>query len=130
MARAITRVQAYNLRLCTTDVPANRRAWPKPADYDTLRYELLLRNFEAGDERVPWNPVKLPKRKTDTNNNFAVSTDFIGMSYSYAEADYATRARLYREHLSYMQGLLWTLANSPRVPEKIRARVPAMGPGA
>ena len=41
------RVQAYNLRLCTTDVAANRKAWPKPADYDEKRWELLFRNCEA-----------------------------------------------------------------------------------
>ena len=50
--RATSCVQAYCYRLCTTDVPENRRPWPKPADYDESRYELLLRNFEAGDHRV------------------------------------------------------------------------------
>ncbi len=51
-----SRVQAYCFRICTTDVTENRIAWPKPADYDPRRYELLLRNFEAGDHRVPWMP--------------------------------------------------------------------------
>ena len=114
-------VQAYCFRICTTDVPENRVAWPKPADYDPRRYELLLRNFEAGDHRVPWKPVSIPNRKTDTNNNFAVSIDDIGMNYDYPDGDYATRARIIAEHTSYEQGLLWTLANSPRVPPKIRA---------
>ena len=50
------RVQAYCFRMCTTDVPENRRPWPKPEDYDPLRYELLLRNFEAGDLRMPVEP--------------------------------------------------------------------------
>ncbi|MFM8893764.1 MAG: FAD-dependent oxidoreductase, partial [Planctomycetia bacterium] len=76
------RVQAYNVRMCTTDVPENRRDWPKPEGYDEKTYELLLRNFEAGDRRRPWNPVWMPNRKTDTNNNFAISTDFIGMNYA------------------------------------------------
>jgi len=30
-------------------------------------------------------------------------------------------------HVRYMQGLLWTLANHPRVPEKIRAQVSKWG---
>ena len=30
------RVQAYNYRMCSTDVPENMFAWPKPADYDEL----------------------------------------------------------------------------------------------
>src|SRR3954469_8520082 len=37
-------IQPYCYRLCTTDVPENRRAWPKPASYDPSHYELLLRN--------------------------------------------------------------------------------------
>jgi hypothetical protein len=121
------RVQAYNFRMCTTDVPANRRPWPKPADYDERRYELLLRNCEAGDTRIPWNPIFMPNRKTDTNNNFAISTDHIGANYDYPDGDYATRERIFRDHVSYQQGLLWTLANHPRVPEKIREHFQRLG---
>lgn len=120
-------VQAYCYRLCTTDVPENRRDWPKPADYDESRYELLLRNFEAGDHRVPWHPLWMPNRKTDTNNNHAFSTDYIGGNYDYPEADYATRQRIIADHLSYTQGLLWTLANHPRVPAKVRAEFQRLG---
>lgn len=120
-------VQAYCFRLCTTDDPANRRPWPKPADYDESRYELLLRNFEAGDGRAPWNPVWLPNRKTDTNNNHAVSTDYIGGNYDYPDADDATRDKIVADHRSYQQGLLWTLANHARVPEKVRAEFQRIG---
>lgn len=121
------RVQAYNFRLCTTDVPENRRPWPKPEGYDPMRYELLLRNFEAGDLRIPWNPVWMPNRKTDTNNNFAFSTDFIGMNYDYPDGDYATRERIIKEHEDYHKGLMWTLANHPRVPEQVRAEFQRLG---
>jgi hypothetical protein len=114
------RVQAYNYRLCATDRPENRRAWPKPANYDEKQYELLLRNFEAGDHRIPWNPILMPNRKTDSNNNFAFSTDDIGASYDYPAGDYVTRERIVREHIDYQMGLMWTLANNPRVPEKVR----------
>ncbi len=114
------RIQAYNFRMCTTDVAENRRAWPKPEGYQEQRYELLLRNFEAGDRRIPWAPSWMPNRKTDTNNNFAFSTDNIGMNYDYPEADYATRERIWKEHETYQKGLMWTLANHPRVPADIR----------
>jgi hypothetical protein len=120
-------VQAYCFRLCTTDVPDNRRPWPKPFDYDESRYELLLRNFEAGDRNVPWNPIFMPNRKTDTNNNYAVSTDYIGGSFDYPEADYATREQIIADHQSYQQGLMWTLANHARVPDKIRAEFQRLG---
>jgi hypothetical protein len=120
-------VQAYNFRMCTTDVPENRRAWPKPDGYDPARFELLLRNFEAGDHRVPWNPIFMPNRKTDTNNNFAISTDFIGANFDYPDGDYATRDRIFREHVLYQQGLMYTLANNPRVPESVRAQFQRLG---
>ncbi len=69
---------------------------------------------------LPWNPVLMPNRKTDSNNNFAFSTDHIGMNYDYPDGDYATRERICQEHIDYQQGLMWTLANHPRVPEKVR----------
>jgi len=114
------RVQAYCFRLCATDSPENRLPWPKPEGYDELQYELLLRNFEAGDYRIPWAPALMPNRKTDSNNNFAVSTDYISMNYDYPEADYATREKIIKAHETYQKGLMWTLANHPRVPENIR----------
>ncbi len=58
------RVQAYNYRVCMTDVPENRVAFQKPVGYDPLDHELLLRNFEAGDLRIPLSvPGLLPNRK-------------------------------------------------------------------
>ncbi|MCA9207458.1 MAG: FAD-dependent oxidoreductase, partial [Planctomycetales bacterium] len=105
------RVQAYCYRMCMSNVPENRVPFEKPDGYDQQRYELLLRNFEAGDLRVPLSPGMLPNGKTDTNNNGAFSTDNIGMNYDYPEADYETRQRILEEHLRYQQGLMWTLAN-------------------
>lgn len=122
-----SKVQAYNFRMCTTDVPENRRAWSKPDNYDPLWYELLLRNFEAGDERIPWNPIWMPNRKTDTNNNFAISTDFIGQNWDYPEADYATREKIWKAHEDWQKGLMWTLANNERVPEKVRQEFQRLG---
>jgi hypothetical protein len=121
------KVQAYNFRMTTTDVPENRRAWDKPANYDPRWFELALRNVEAGDHRISWNPVWMPNRKTDTNNNFAISTDFIGQNWDYPEADYATRAKIVQAHVDWQKGLLWTYAHHPRVPEKIRAEFQRLG---
>jgi hypothetical protein len=121
------KVQAYCYRLCTTDVAENRRDWPKPADYEESHYELLLRNFETGDDRAPWHPLWMPNRKTDTNNNGAVSTDFIGGNYAYPDASYGERDKIVAAHRSYQQGLLWVLANNRRVPEKVRADFQRLG---
>jgi hypothetical protein len=121
------RVQAYCFRMCLTDHPENRIPFHRPDGYDELDYELLLRNFEAGERGMPWINSSMPNRKTDTNNRTGFSTDFIGQNYLYPEADYATRADIVRRHLLYQQGLMWTLANHPRVPEAIRREVARWG---
>ena len=122
------RVQAYNFRICFTDVAENRLPIEKPAGYSEARYELLLRNFEAGETKNPWNPVMMPNRKTDANNNFGFSSDNIGMNYDYPDGDYATREKIIEEHRTYQQGLMWTLANHPRVPQAMREYFQKWGP--
>ncbi|HZL90085.1 MAG TPA: FAD-dependent oxidoreductase [Pirellulaceae bacterium] len=122
-----TRVQAYNFRLCLTDVKENQIPFEKPAGYDELRYELLFRNFEAGETRIPWSPTLMPNRKTDVNNNHGFSTDNIGMNYDWPFDDDAEREKIFQEHLQYTQGLLWTLANHPRVPAYVRQEVSRWG---
>jgi hypothetical protein len=121
------RVQAYNFRMCTTDVPENRLPWPKPENYDEKDFELALRNVEAGDLRFSWNPVWMPNRKTDTNNNFAVSTDNIGANYAYPDASYGEREKIVAQHRYYQMGLMWTYAHHPRVPETIRSHFQNLG---
>ena len=121
------RVQAYCFRMCMSNSPTNRRPFPKPEGYNELDYELLLRNFEAGDLRFPMKPDMMPNRKTDTNNNCAVSTDFIGGNTHYPDADYAERDAIVRAHERYQKGLMWTLANHPRVPEQIRREMSQWG---
>jgi hypothetical protein len=121
------RVQAYNFRMCVTDVKENQIPFSKPAGYDALQYELLLRNFEAGETRAPWAPVMMPNRKTDVNNNHGFSSDNINESYAWPEADHAKREKIFQEHLAYQQGFLWTLVSNPRVPEKIRNEVSRWG---
>ncbi len=121
------RLQAYCFRMCMTDHPDNRIAWQKPGGYQEQWYELLLRNFEAGESRVPLNIGLMPNRKTDANNNFGFSTDFIGQNYDYPEATYEQRRQIVDRHRLYQQGLMWTLANHPRVPQSIRDNVSRWG---
>lgn len=121
------RIQAYCFRMCMSKSPQNRRPFPKPDGYDEQNYELLLRNFEAGDLRLPLSPDMMPNLKTDTNNNCAVSTDFLGGNYRYPEADYAEREQIIRDHERYQKGLMWTLANHPRVPASIRSEMAKWG---
>ncbi|MFO1076200.1 MAG: FAD-dependent oxidoreductase [Planctomycetota bacterium] len=121
------RVQAYCFRICATDDPDNRVPWPRPDGYDARDYELLLRNLEAGPAEAPWHPVAMPNRKTDSNNNKGVSSDFLGGNYAYPTADRATRRAIVAAHRRWQQGLYWTLANDARVPAKVQAEFRRFG---
>ncbi|MFN9720225.1 MAG: FAD-dependent oxidoreductase [Planctomycetota bacterium] len=121
------RIQAYCFRMCMSNVPANRIPFPKPVNYDEGRYELLFRNFEAGDLRFPMKPDMMPNGKTDTNNNCAFSTDYLGGNYRYPDASYSEREAIIRDHEDYQKGLMWSLANHPRVPESVRQEMASWG---
>ncbi len=121
------RVQAYCFRMCLTDHPDNRIPFHKPEGYNELWYELLFRNYEAGERVAPWINSPMPNRKTDTNNKMGFSTDFIGQNYDYPEASYAEREKIVAQHRLYQQGLVWTLANHPRIPENVRKEVSRWG---
>lgn len=121
------RIQAFNFRMCMSNDERNRVPFPKPDDYDEKQYELLFRNFEAGDLRLPFSPGLMPNHKTDTNNLGAFSTDYIGANYDYAEASHTERERIVAEHKTYQQGLMWTLANHSRIPAEIREAMEPWG---
>jgi len=69
----------------------------------------------------------MPNKKTDTNNQKGFSTDFIGQNYDYPEASYAEREKIVQAHRDYQQGLMWTLAYHPRIPQKVREVVSMWG---
>ncbi|MGV8093951.1 MAG: FAD-dependent oxidoreductase [Mangrovibacterium sp.] len=125
--RSDHRIQAYCFRMCLTDVPGNRIPFEKPEGYNELNYELLFRNYEAGFSRLPWINSPMPNRKTDTNNQSGFSTDFIGANYDYPEASYSERESIITAHRVYQKGLMWTLANHPRIPETIRTEMSRWG---
>jgi hypothetical protein len=115
------RIQAYCYRMCLTDVPTNRVWVEKPPGYDPRQYELVFRALAAGLPKDRFFKLSLlPNRKTDSNNNGPISTDLIGLSASYPEADYATREKLARLHELWQRGLIWTLQHDPRLPQAVR----------
>lgn len=114
------KVQAYCFRMCLTDHADNRVPFPKPTGYDPKQYELLLRIFQAGWRETFQKFDRIPNRKTDTNNHGPFSTDNIGMNYDYPDASYERRRAIIREHEQYQKGLLWFIANDPRVPKDVQ----------
>jgi hypothetical protein len=127
-------VQAYNFRLCFTKNPANKKPIDAPAHYDEKKYELLGRYFDAlkaANRKVTLhNFLKIDMvtpDKTDINNNGGFSTDYIGMNHNYPEADYATREKIWNEHLDYIKGFVTYLKTSRRVPQNIREEMNEWG---
>ena len=115
------RVQAYCYRLTLTNVERNRRPLEKPAHYDESEYEILLRMYERGLAKgLPYKVSPMPNRKTDSNNTGGFSMDYIGRNWNYPEASYAEREKMHSAHRDYQQGLLWTMANHPRIPQDVR----------
>ena len=132
------KIQAYCFRMTLTDHIDNKIPFSKPLRYNEMDYELLFRNYEArsgsvnkmynyGDPLVPWINSDMPNRKTDTNNQKGFSTDFIGQNYAYPDATYQERDIIIQRHKDFQQGLMWTLAYHPRIPEEVRAVVSKWG---
>lgn len=125
------KIQAYNFRLCLTQDKDNQVPYHKPANYDPARYELLRRLLEV-DPTLTFGqvcaPRAVPNGKTDVNNNGAVSTDHIGASWAYPEADYEERARIWQDHVDYVQGFFYFLAHDPSVPKALQEEANRWGP--
>lgn len=121
------KVQAYCFRMCLTDHAENRVPFPKPKGYDAKQYELLLRVFNAGWRETFRKFDRIPNLKTDTNNHGPFSTDNIGRNYDYPEASYARRQEIIHEHAVYQQGLMYFIANDPRVPQDVQQAMQKWG---
>ncbi len=96
-------------------------AFVKPAGLRSARrYELLRathrRAPKGGRRACPISiqlssPGRIPNGKADVNNNGAFSTDYIGGSWDYPDAGYATpRAQIWQEHTNYEQGFFYFLS--------------------
>jgi FAD dependent oxidoreductase len=120
-------VQAYCFRSCYTNDPSNRVPFPKPEGYDASQYEILLRvlNTGWGEFFEKFDPI--PNHKTDTNNHGPFSFDNIGYNHDYPEASYEKRREIIAEHRTYQQGLMWFVANDPRVPKKVQEELQTWG---
>jgi hypothetical protein len=117
------KIQAYNFRICLSRDRNNMIPITQPEDYDSTRYELLIRVLEKEPNR-PFNlilkPDLMPNQKTDINNNGPFSTDMIGMNYDYPEASYDERKKITKEHENYIKGLLYFIGHSKRMPRHLK----------
>lgn len=122
------KVQAYNFRVIATTNPLNRLPWPKPDGYDPARFELLTINLVNEEKRLgrplSFNDLggigHIPNQKADVNNKGGFSSDYIGRNWDYPDGDYATRQRIWDDHILYQQSLYYFLANDPSVSLALR----------
>jgi FAD-dependent oxidoreductase family protein len=123
--------QSYCFRICLTRNPANRLPIPRPDNYDPARFALARSYVGALGESARLNDFLgisvLPNDKTDINSGGAVSTNLPGASWEYPDASYERRQEIWREHLSWAQGLLYFLADDAAVPERLRTEMRQWG---
>lgn len=130
-------IQAYNYRLCLTNVPQNRVAIEKPTAYNRAEFASLAEDVKRGymPSFMPTNgigvvnPVKVPNGKTDTNNhhNSFLSTDLPEENYPYPRESWAWRDKFADRLRDYTLGLLWFCQNDEALPETFRTAAKAWG---
>ncbi len=121
-------VQAYCYRLCTTDVAGKP---PSLAEAGRLRRVALrataaqLRGRRSTARRGTrcGCPIAKPTRTTTTPSRPTTSA-----AATTTRMPITKRARaIIADHVSYQQGLMWTLANHDRVPKKVRDEFQRLG---
>lgn len=123
-------IQAYNFRMWFTSAEEGYEL-PKPVNYDRDTYALLLRYLTSAPDGFDWDftyrhgPIKM--NLGDCNSAGPISTDYVGGNYEWPEADYETRERIFQDHITYQQGMVWFLANDPEVPESVSRFVRQFG---
>ncbi len=133
--QADKKIQAYNFRLCMTKKEGNKVPFPKPDNYNPADWDLLAdllvaqeaKNGNPTPVKYLMHPGPIQGEKTDTNNNGAISTDYIGGSYNYPDATYAERDQIWEDHYNYVAGFMYFLANDPRVPQATRDEMNTWG---
>ena len=126
------KVQAYNYRLCLTNLPENRIAPPPPHQYDRDRYVTLIGDIENGKLKAlgfALSILPLPNDKYDANNHPQgnPSSDFIGGNFAFPEATYEEREKSIRAHTDHVLGLLYFLQHDADVPDAFRKEARTWG---
>jgi len=125
------KVQSYCYRICLTEDPPHRLALTEPAGYDPDRYILVRRYLaalaDAADLRHFMGIGQLPNGKVDVNSGGPVSTNLLGASWDYPEADAKRREQIATEHRTWAQGLLYLLAADTAVPTRLRQQLGRFG---
>jgi hypothetical protein len=134
------RVQAYGFRVnvvSTSGGPGTFRRFPEPTHYSALNYEILGRQFAAG-QITAWSDNSNPPGLfndhlckdgvTDLNAGSALQQlDFIGGADAWPTATYAEREAIYQQHVDWTLGLFKFLREDSRVPAAIKTTLAGFG---
>lgn len=124
-------LQASCFRPCLSRNPENRIPFERPADYDPDDYEIVARfcNLTSDPKKIDFlfSLNETPNAKGDIHQRVAVGADLLGANLGYAAMSRAQRKAHSKKHERHLRGLLFFLANDPRVPTPIRTRVSAWG---
>lgn len=130
--------QAYNFRFYVTSDESDRIPFEKPDDYSPNRYELVGRYVEylvksTSDkvllEKALRNifPGWLNAGEYNYQRDALITMAPVGMSHRYINGDYATKARVWREHQDYLSGLHYFMSTDARVPKEFRDETKKLG---
>lgn len=151
------KVQAYNFRMYLSDKAGKIRfpkpAGYDPGRYALLARFL---NFEPRPKWTlnytvaPMTDGPVQMRNGDSNNAGSFSSDYVGGNYRWPDGTYEPgsytrlppprrglpmpltelyelRERIFQDHVGYQQGLMYFLANDPKVPKTLQERVNRFG---
>jgi hypothetical protein len=151
------KVQAYNFRMYLSNkagkIPFPKPREYDPGRYALLARFLnadprLRWTLNYTTRPMTDGPVQM--RNGDSNNAGSFSSDYVGGNYRWPDGTYdpgsstelpaprrgipiplselyQLRERIFQDHVSYQQGLMYFLANDPQVPQALRDRVNRFG---
>lgn len=130
--------QAYNYRYYTTADPQHRVPITPPANYDRHDFELVGRYVEHLVKSVVDRdalhrrlvgicPGWLNSGEWNYERSSLFSMAPLGISQQYADCDYATRARVWKQHQDYLRGLYEFMRTDERVPKWYRDELSNLG---
>ncbi len=151
------KVQAYNFRMFLTNkngkIPFPKPAGYDPNRYALLARFLNADpeiEWKLNYTTAPMTDGPVQMRKGDCNNAGSFSSDYVGGNYRWPDGTYEAgafaelppprrglpmplrelyrlRERIFQDHVTYQQGLMYFLANDPQVPDALQERVNQFG---
>lgn len=124
------KVMAYTFRVCITNRSDILVPFARPPQYDPNHWTLLARFIEASNftsvNSLIWR-FALPEGKFDVCNYGPLSTMPVGLQWGWPNGTTEERSVIFEAHRSHVAGMLYFLANDPRVPQTIRMDISSFG---